>query len=154
MLIFAGMTTAQAHRHHVMKMNLCDDLQGQANQAMNPSPRAIAYMRNEWLKKEYGGLNKPSMYEALKKYGEDHQEITLKIEHDGDQFCVALITPFMERAHKQLKEAGEVVFVDATSCVDQLNTAVIPLLCAGPAGAVPLAVLFTSSQDEATLTKG
>ncbi|XP_050726632.1 uncharacterized protein LOC127003722 [Eriocheir sinensis] len=60
----------------------------------------------------------------------------------------------MMRAHKLLQEAGEVVFVDATSCVDQVNTAVIPLLCSGPAGAVPLAVLFTSSQDEATLTKG
>ncbi|KAK4327495.1 hypothetical protein Pmani_002051 [Petrolisthes manimaculis] len=53
-----------------------------------------------------------------------------------------------------LREAGEMVFVDATGCVDQLNTAVIPFLCAGPAGAVPLAVLFTSSQDEVTLTKG
>lgn len=60
----------------------------------------------------------------------------------------------MKRAHRQLREAREVVFVDATTCVDQLNTAVIPLLCAGPAGAVPLAVLFVSSQDEATLTKG
>ncbi|KAG0696236.1 hypothetical protein GWK47_026625 [Chionoecetes opilio] len=59
----------------------------------------------------------------------------------------------MKRIHENLREAGEVVFVDATGCVDQLNTAVIPLLCSGPVGALPLAVLFTSSLDEATLTK-
>ncbi|KAK4322466.1 hypothetical protein Pmani_006806 [Petrolisthes manimaculis] len=50
-----------------------------------------------------------------------------------------------------LREAGEVVFMDATGCVDQLNTAVIPFLCAGPAGPVPQAVLFTFSQDEGLL---
>ena len=107
-----------------------------------------------WLSNEYGGLNSPSMYEALRQYGEDHSQVILKTEHDVDHFCVALITPFMKRAHKHLREAGEVVSVDATSCVDQLNTAVIPLLCAGPAGAVPLVVIFISSQDEATLTRG
>lgn len=60
----------------------------------------------------------------------------------------------MRGAHTTLREAGEVVFVDATGCVDQLNTSVTPFLCAGPAGAGPLAVLFASSQDEVTLTKG
>lgn len=84
----------------------------------------------------------------------DNPELTIDVHNTDDRFCVVLITPFMKRAHTQLREAGEVVFVDATGCVDQLNTAVIPLLCAGPVGAIPLAVLFTSSQDETTLTKG
>ncbi|KAG0724859.1 hypothetical protein GWK47_004911 [Chionoecetes opilio] len=149
-----GMTTAQAHRHHVMKMDLCDDLHGQANNAVNPSPKNIEHMRKVWLSNEEGRLNRPSMYDAMKKYSTDNPEVTLEIECDSHRYCVALVTPFMRRAHKQLKEAGEVVFVDTTSSVKGLNTAVIPFLCAGPAGAVPLAVLFTSSQDEVTLTKG
>ncbi|KAK4316526.1 hypothetical protein Pmani_012302 [Petrolisthes manimaculis] len=53
-----------------------------------------------------------------------------------------------------LREAGEIVFVDGTTCIDQLNTSLIPFLCAGPAGAAPLALLFTSSVDEVSLKKG
>lgn len=147
------MTTAQAHRHHLMKMDLSNDLCRQANRAVNPSPRAIEYMRSSWLK-ERSGRNTPSMFELITKYGTDNPEITLTVSNHNDCFCVVVITPFMKRAHKELREAGEEVFVDVTSCVNQLNTSVIPFICAGPAGAVPLAMLFTSSQDEATLTKG
>lgn len=103
--------------------------------------------------KERAWIKQSVHFEPIEKYEKDNPQATLKTEHD-DRFCVVLITPFMRRAHKQLREGEEVVVVDATGCVDQLNTSVIPLICAVPAGAVPLAVLFTSSQDEATLTKG
>ncbi|XP_050705451.1 uncharacterized protein LOC126990841 isoform X6 [Eriocheir sinensis] len=147
-----GMTPGQAYRHHLLKMDLTEDLYDQANKSINPSPKSIEYMWTAWRQSEHGGLNTPSMFDAIKKYA-DHPELILESRYANDKFSVVLVTPFMMRAHRQLKEAGEVVFVDATSCVDQLNTAVIPFLCAGPAGAVPLAVVFTSSQDEATLTE-
>lgn len=147
------MTPGQAYRHHLLKMDLTEDLYDQANKSINPSPKSIEYMWTAWRQSEHGGLNTPSMFDAIKKYA-DHPELILESRYANDKFSVVLVTPFMMRAHRQLKEAGEVVFVDATSCVDQLNTAVIPFLCAGPAGAVPLAVVFTSSQDEATLTEG
>ena len=153
-LYITGMTPAQAYRHHLLKLDLSDDLYNQANKSTNPSPKSVEYMWTVWRQSEHGGLNTPSMFEAIRNYAEENPELILNVNHENDQFYVVLITPFMMRAHRQLKEAGEVVFVDATSCVDQLNTAVIPFLCAGPAGAVPLAVVFTSSQDEATLTKG
>ncbi|KAK4302722.1 hypothetical protein Pmani_025206 [Petrolisthes manimaculis] len=149
-----GLTTAQASRHHIWKMDLCEDLSAQANHAINPSLRAISYMRQQWLKREHGGYCNLSMAEALKKYAVDNPDVTLLTETINNQLCVVLVTPFMKRVHKELREAGEVVFVDATGSVDQLNTAVFPFLCAGPAGAVPLAVLFTSAQDEETLIKG
>ena len=61
----------------------------------------------------------------------------------------------MKRVHEHLRETSEVVFADATGSVDQLNTAIIPFICTGSAGAVPLAVLFTSCQDQlVTLTRG
>lgn len=148
------MTPTQAHWHHVRKMDLCNDLYGQADHTFNPSRRSVQYMWEAWRKQEHGGLNTISMFEAIEKYAQANPDIIVKVEHSGNSFCIVLITPFMMRAHKELKEAAEVVFVDATGCVDQLNTAVIPFLCAGPAGAVPLALMFTSSQAEATLTKG
>lgn len=137
-----------------MKMNLTADLVGQANNAVNPTPKAIAYLRQQWLEKQHGGLNTPSMFEAIEKYSEDNPDITIKIDRSDNQFCVVLVTPCMKRVHKNVREAGEVVFVDATGCVDQLNTDVITILCSGPVAALPLAVLFTSCLDEATLTKG
>ncbi|XP_050725432.1 uncharacterized protein LOC127003062 [Eriocheir sinensis] len=149
-----GMAPGQAYRHHLLKMELDEDLYNQAKKSINPSPKSVEYMWSTWKKKEHGGLNTPSMFDAIKTYAEKNPDLIIKIHNEGNQFAVVLVTPFMMRAHKLLQEAGEVVFVDATSCVDQVNTAVIPLLCSGPAGAVPLAVLFTSSQDEATLTKG
>lgn len=77
-LIFAGLTTAQAHRHHLMKMDLSNDIQGQANHAINPSPFSIAYMRRKWIGREFGGLNSPSMFEAKEKYAKGNPEVTLK----------------------------------------------------------------------------
>lgn len=151
---FTGMAPGQAYRHHLLKMDVSDDLHDQANKSKNPSPKCVEYMWRVWRQSEHGGLNTPSMFDAIRKYAEDHPELILKIDQENDKFSIVLATPFMMRAHRLMKETGEVVFIDATSCVDQLNTAVIPFLCAGPAGAVPLAVVFTSSQDEVTLTKG
>ena len=147
------MTTAMAARHHIMKMGLHDSLHELANTSINPTSRSISYMRDTWLQKEHGGLNDMSMIESIKKYATDNPHLTIEIEACGDNYCVALVTPFMKRVHAAFREASEVVFVDATGCVDQLNTAVVPLLCAGPAGAAPLAVLFTSAQDEGLLAK-
>ncbi|XP_064117882.1 LOW QUALITY PROTEIN: uncharacterized protein LOC135223348 [Macrobrachium nipponense] len=151
-----SMTTAMAHRHHLMKLDLVDDLRGQANKSVNPSLKSVEYMRTQWVKEQHGGLNTLSMFNAIHKYAADNPEVQIKVEHNDERFCVVLVTPFMKRVHEHLREASEVVFVDATGICrgDQLNTAIIPFICAGPAGAVPLAVLFTSCQDQVTLTRG
>lgn len=143
-----------AHRHHLMKSDLADDLRGQANQSVNPSLKSVEYMRAQWVKEQHGGLNTLSIFNAIHKYAADNPEAQIKVEHNDERFCVVLVTHFMRRVHEHLREASEVVFVDATESVDQLNTAIIPFICAGPACAVPLAVLFTSSQDQVTLTRG
>lgn len=148
------MTAPQAARFHLEKLAMGDDLFRQANHAVNPSPRSIRYMRDRWLKTEHGGLDNLSMAEAIRKYATDNPEVTLIEDINEDQLCAVLVTAFMKRVHTKVKEAEEVVFVDATGGVDRLNISVVPFLCAGPAGALPLAILFTSSQDEASLRKG
>ncbi|XP_050697729.1 uncharacterized protein LOC126986080 isoform X2 [Eriocheir sinensis] len=149
-----GMTTAQAQKHHSMKMELVGDLNGPVNPSISPNYQSIANMRTQWLKKEPGALNNLTMLDAIACYASNHQDVTIKVDATYRRYIVVLVTPFMRRAHQELKEAGEVVFVDATTRVDHLNPGVVPLLCAGAAGAVLLGVLFTSSQDEGTLTKG
>ncbi|KAK3865657.1 hypothetical protein Pcinc_028751 [Petrolisthes cinctipes] len=74
--------------------------------------------------------------------------------HDGGNFVIDLVTDLMMRCHQELKASSEVVFVDTTSHMDQLNTAVTPLLCAGPVGVVPLGIIFSSSQDEISYKRG
>lgn len=145
------MTTAQATRVHEDNLKL--DLVELANNSNNPSKRATAYLREKWLKCNHGSVGGEDMYLALEKYASSSKSL-IKMDIDGDWFCIALVTPFMIRIHKSLKEAGEVVFVDTTSHVDQVNTAITPLLCAGPAGASPLGVIFSSSQDERSYESG
>ena len=65
---------------------------------------------------------------------------------------MVLVTVFMLKVQQKFREAGEVVLVDTTSHLDQLSTTVTPILCSGPAGALPLGVIFTSSQDEESYT--
>ena len=151
---FAGMTVPQAARYHLLKLGLCDDLYGQVNHGINPSVRAVEYMRKQWLSDQHGGLDNLSMADSIRKYAANNPEITILQNIEESRYVVVLVTPFMRRIHSNFREAGEIVFVDATGCVDQLNTSLIPFLCAGPTGAAPLALLFTSSIDEGTLKRG
>ena len=59
----------------------------------------------------------------------------------------------MARAHKLVRQAGKVVFCDATASLDRLNTPVFIISAATAAGAVPLAVVMTSGEDVETLTQ-
>ncbi|XP_050703227.1 uncharacterized protein LOC126988878 [Eriocheir sinensis] len=94
------------------------------------------------------------MFASIENYAATSKASKIEYKTDGEKFAVVLVTEFMGRIHEKCREAGEVVFVDTTSHLDQLNTAVTPFLCAGPAGALPLGVIFTSSQDEESYTAG
>lgn len=146
------MSASQAARCHQEKLDL--DLSGMASAALNPTLRAVYYIKELWLQNHHGTLGGENMFSAIEKYADPHPTSMIQYEHVGDKFTVALVTEFMLRVHQEFKEAGEVVFVDTTSHLDQLNTAVTPLLCVGPAGALPLGVVFTSSQDEASYIAG
>ena len=74
-------------------MDICDDLFGQANHAVNPSTRAIRYIRDTWMQREHGQLNGKSMFDAIRKYGKDNPELTLDVYEADNHFCVVLVTP-------------------------------------------------------------
>ena len=152
---FTGLSVTQAAMFHVSKLGIEDDLSSIANNSINPTQRAIEYLREKWLDKNVGGLDQISMRQCLDKYKAQNPEVLIECDiQDDGSYCVMLLTPFMKRVHTSIREAGEIIFVDATSNCDGLNTAVVPVLCASPAGALPLGFLFLSSQDEAMFTKG
>ena len=153
-VILTGLSPSEAALFHVDVMNLVDDLPGLANNAINPNLRAIQYLYDCWRKERVGGLDGFSIQECLKKYEEANPDLTIRYDIKGESFCVVLVTPFMRRVHKMAKESCEIIFVDATSNCDQQNIAVVPVLCASAAGALPLAMAFCSSQDEVMFNKG
>lgn len=141
------MTPPQAIRFHQDKLQL--DLSLIANGAKNPGAKTVYYLRELWLKQNHGSVGGNSMFQCIKDYSGKNPKCNILLEGDDKSFTAVLVTEFMLRVHKEFRESCEVVFVDTTSHVDQLNTAVTVLLCAGPAGAAPLGLIFSSSQDEA-----
>ena len=150
----SGLTPSEAALFHIDVMDLTNDLPDLANNASNPKLRAIQYLFDCWRKERVGGLDEFSITECLKKYKLANPDLTIVHDIHEHSFCVLLITPFMKRIHKMAKESSEIIFVDATSNCDQQNIAVVPVLCASAAGALPLAIAFCSSQDEVMFNKG
>ena len=132
-------------------MNLLTDV---ANNSINPKHRAVTYLHDVWLKKNHGGLGGTSMQTAIQKYFETNPGSLIEMKFSETSFAIALVTPLMQRIHQGLKESAEVVFVDTSSHVDKINTVVTLLLCAGPAGALPLGLIFTSLQEQSSYIKG
>ncbi|XP_043240288.1 uncharacterized protein LOC122390904 [Amphibalanus amphitrite] len=149
-----GMGASEAARHHSRKRAAEGDALEVARKDTNPTRRAVDYMLQLWKKNKHRGQNDADVIHSLKRYAAAHPELSIDMLQTVEHFCVSLVTPFMRRAHKEIREAGEVVYVDGAVSVDGLHTCVRPLLCATPAGAAPLGVIFTSAQDEACLTAG
>ena len=60
----------------------------------------------------------------------------------------------MRRAHLYVQQSRDIVFVDATSSFDRLNSSIFILSTVMPAGAVPLGVIVTSDEQEETIRDG
>ena len=138
---------------HQDKHGFGDDIAALASNATNPKRRVVQHLRDNWVKKNIGTLDHSSIEDRLKSYAEANKDVTIMMEIDESSICIVLVTEFMKRVHR-LREAGEVVFVDATSSCDSQNIAVVPILCASPSGALPLAFMFLSNQTEDMFTKG
>lgn len=55
---------------------------------------------------------------------------------------LAICTPLMARAHQNIQQAGEMVFIDASS-LDCFNTAVRIISTSTPTSGIPLGVIMT-----------
>ena len=57
----------------------------------------------------------------------------------------------MARSHTMIRSSGEQVFIDSTSNLEELNLHLFLLCTHSPAGGLPLAVIITSDETQATL---
>ena len=158
-LAVSGIGATHAARLCSIEAASSGDPEDVARRDRHPTARQVAHLleqwrKEEWPKEDHAGYEGAGMMAALEKYALSRPELPTKIEADESHYCIALVTPFMRRVHKEMKEAAEVVFVDATAAVDRTGSTVVPLVCASPAGALPLGVVIASAQDEKCLTAG
>lgn len=67
----------------------------------------------------------------------------------GEQLLVlAVCTSLMARAHRLVKQAGELVYCDVTSSLDRFNSPTFIIRTCTAAGGIPLEVAITSEESE------
>ena len=69
---------------------------------------------------------------------------------DGDT-VVALCDKLSGQVHEVLPQAGDIVYVDATSNLDRQDSRLIKCMTCSPAGGLPLGFIITNSESEKTL---
>ena len=74
-------------------------------------------------------------------------------EVSSKPLILVICTPLMARVHKQVCQAAEIVFCDATSSLDRYNTALFILSTTHVCSGVPLAAVMVSDETEQTVTK-
>ena len=67
---------------------------------------------------------------------------------------IVVVDPFMKRVHNSVPQSGEIVMVDATSNLDRNDTKLFHLMCPSTIGALPLAEMITTREDEFTIKFG
>ena len=117
-----------------------------------PRKRDFSYLYTQFGKDRYGGqgvMMFERLAERLEQYKKDNPEATTCYQiHEGDNtpLIIALVTPLMNRVHKEVQQSVEMVFVDATSNTEEHNLEVFLMCTNNVSGALPLGILITSDQ--------
>ena len=148
------MYPAQARYHHKLKHSFEEDISLLADKRLNPSLKAVQHLRQRWITREHGGVDDFSVVEAILKTKSERPRDKIACETTERGLVTVLVTEFMMRVHEQLPSASEVVFCDTTSHVDRTNCSLTVLVCASPAGGMPLGVIITSTQVKQDYHKG
>ena len=174
-----GYSPSTAKQHHTIMLSIqCEgdekDLeQVHADRSINPLSKDIDYLFAKWRRERHGSTNGESMFEKLEekvrvyneenrqeggqalvqRYVSTHEKETTWFSEGGQPLVLAICTPIMARAHQMLRQAGELVYVDSTSSLDRYNCPTFMISTCTPAGGLPLGVVITSGEDEASITE-
>ena len=164
-LFESGHTPATARQQYLkeLKESCQDELEfhrKKANRAVMPRKRDFSYLYTQFGKERYGGqgvMMFERLSERLQQYKKDNPEATTcyqMCEGDDTPLIIAIVTPLMNRVHKEVQQSGEMVFVDATSNTEEHNLKVFLMCTNNVSGALPLGILITSDEQERTLKQG
>ena len=115
-----------------------------------PTPRQFYELWKKWREIQFGENSWESSVNKIELEFGSNKNIRISPERDA----IAIVTPIMERTHKLLPQAKEMVFMDSTSNLDTTFTTMTFLLAASPIGGLPLAVILTDGQDKKSYING
>ena len=155
-----GMSASEAFHHHETKlMRDSISIMLLADRKYCPSLTDVNYMYGKWQLQRKGALNGKSMFNTLANIIEDYNnknatkggkcflQTYQQSENSEQPLIVAICTPLMGRVH-QLRQAGEMAFLDASGSLDRFNNPVYFMCTHHPAGALPLGVWIPSGQSQ------
>ena len=89
----------------------------------------------------------------LQQYVKKESETTWEGSITDQPLVLAVCTPLMARAHQLVRQAGELVYCDSTSSLDQYNCPTFIMSTCTSAGGIPLGVVITYGESEAVITE-
>ncbi|KAK3907383.1 PTS system glucose-specific EIICBA component, partial [Frankliniella fusca] len=151
-----GLAAGAAFRMNDLSLRLMPNSgQLRANSAVNPTPRMVQHLFDQWRISEYGqswGCDPfPKLREKIPLYASEGTAIHID-DSDSDDWAVVIVTPIMRRA-QDLQSSCEIIFTDSTSNVEFTHSSVTLMLTATKGGAVPIAILIHSSQSTECYSK-
>ena len=135
-----------------------------ADRSVIPRRDDMLYLYKLFTMRLYGGKDGTSILDCLQEKADEYNKsqgndgaISFRSEDDGEKtydysLAVVIVTPLMSRVHKYVRHAGELVFMDSTSNVDEKGSRFFMLCTHSAAGGLPLAVIITNNETEKTLT--
>ena len=110
----------QEYKNHLLKKHGDNFVTVSADRAIMPDYKWVFNYHAIFTEKCFGKINSPEAYEKavhkVKEYNEKHSANLCSIEQTDDgEIIVAVCDSLSRRVHKVLPQAGDVVYVDATS---------------------------------------
>ncbi|XP_072168858.1 uncharacterized protein [Diadema setosum] len=113
------------------------------------------------FRKRYGAASGDEMYVELERkvheFNEEQGQLCAKIEVTPEsQTIVAICTPLMKRVHENIKNSGEMIFVDSSGNCDRHDSRifVVIVLTHSCAGDLPLGMIIMTSESMPTIQAG
>ena len=134
-----------------------------ADRSTMPRPSDFNRLYSDYLSSMFGSKNGNDLFEKLdeivEQFNVQNKEKGGKMKYqifneEGSEFAtliVVVVTPLMYRVHKNIQQSGEIVFLDATSNLDEHHSKFFLMCTYSVAGGLPLAAFFTSDERESTL---
>ena len=146
----------QEYKNNLMKKHGDRYVIVSADRAIMPDYKWVFNFHSIFMQKSFGKINSPEAFEKalnkVKDYNEKNGDTLCVIEQIDGETIVAVCDMLSRRVHKLLPQAGDIVYVDATSNLDRQDSKLIKFMTCSPAGGLPLGFIITRSESEVTLT--